>query len=154
MELNVDGERVWNTCFWVITPKGWGLQGDQTSQSWRKSTLNIRWKDYWSWSSNTLANWSEEPTHWKRPWCWERLRAGEVVGNRERDGWMASLTQWTWVWANSERQWRTGKLGVLQSNPWGCKELDTTDWAHAPTHILGKFPSVIGFKESVNHQGT
>ena len=56
-------------------------------------------KDWsWSWSSNTLAIWCKEPTHWKRPWCWERLRAAEG-GNRGWDGWMASLTQWTWVWA-------------------------------------------------------
>jgi len=33
----------------------------------------------------------------------------------EWDDWMASLTQWTWVWANSGRWWRTGKPGVLQS---------------------------------------
>ena len=45
---------------------------------------------------------------------------------------------------------RQGSLACC--SPWFCKELDTTDWAHAPTHILGKFPSVIGFKESVNHQ--
>ena len=40
---------------------------------------------------------------WKRPWWWERLRAGGERGNREWDGWMASLTQCTWVWANSRR---------------------------------------------------
>ena len=34
-------------------------------------------------------------------------------GNRGWDGWMASLTQWTWVWANYGRWWRTGKPGVL-----------------------------------------
>ena len=55
-----------------------GLQGDQTSQSSRKSVLNIHWKDWcWSWSSNTLGTWCEELTHWKRLWCWERLKAGE-----------------------------------------------------------------------------
>ena len=63
----------------------------------------------------TLATWWEEPTHWKRPWCWERWRAGGKGGIRGWDGWMASLAQWTWVWANSRRQWRTGKLGVLLS---------------------------------------
>ena len=63
-----------------------GLQRDQTSQSQRKSTLNIHWKDWcWSWSSNTLATWYEELTHWKRPQCWKRLKAIEE-GNRERDG--------------------------------------------------------------------
>ena len=43
----------------------------------------------------------EEPSHWKRPWCWKRLRARE---GRDRgwDGWMGSLTQWPWVWANSQ----------------------------------------------------
>ena len=56
-----------------------------------------------------------EPTHWKRPWCWERLKAGRQGDDRGRDGWMASRTQWTWVWASSVRWWRTGKPGVLQS---------------------------------------
>ena len=56
-----------------------GQQGDQTSQSYKKSTPNIHWKD-WCWSSNTLATWCEEPTHWKRPWCWERQRAGREGG--------------------------------------------------------------------------
>ena len=73
----------------------------------------MHWKD-WCWSSYTLATWCDEPTHWKRPWCWERLRARGERGDRGWDGWMASLTQWTWVWANSRRQWRTGKPGVLQ----------------------------------------
>ena len=61
------------------------------------------WKDWcWSWCSNTLATWFKELTHWKRPWCWEGLRAKEV-GDRGWDGWMASQTQWTWLWASSGR---------------------------------------------------
>ena len=68
-----------------------------------------------SWSSNTLATWCEGLTHWKRPWCWERLKAGGKGDNREWDGWMASPTQWTWVWVSSRScQW-TWKPGVLQS---------------------------------------
>ena len=55
----------------------------------------------WSWSSNTLATWWEELTHWKRPWCWESLRPGGEGDDRGWDGWMASLTQWTWVWVDS-----------------------------------------------------
>jgi len=56
----------------------------------RKSVLNIHWKDWcWSWNSNTLATWWKELTHWKRPWCWERLRTGER-DDRRWDGWMAS----------------------------------------------------------------
>ena len=49
------------------------------------------------------------------PWCWERLRAGGEGSDRGWDGWMASLTQRTWVWASSGRWWRAGKPGVLQS---------------------------------------
>ena len=66
-------------------------------------------------NSNILATWCEELTHWKRPWCWERLKARAEGDNRGWDGWMASPTQWTWVWANSGSYWRTGKPGVLQS---------------------------------------
>ena len=51
----------------------------------------------------------------KRPWCWERLKAGGEGDDRGRDGWMASLTQWTWVWVNSESWWWTGGPGVLRS---------------------------------------
>ena len=47
----------------------------------------------------------KELTHWKRPWCWERLKAGEEGADRGWDGWMASLTQWTWVWASSGSWW-------------------------------------------------
>ena len=61
-----------------------------------------------------LATWCEELTHLKRPWCWERLKV-EGEGDWRWDGWMASPTQWTWVWASSGRWWRAGKPGVLQS---------------------------------------
>ena len=57
----------------------------------------------------------KELTHLKRPWCWERLRTGGEGNDRGWDGWMASLTQWTWVWASSRRWWRTGKPGILLS---------------------------------------
>ena len=69
--------------------------------------------------SNTLATWWEELTHWKRPWCWERLRAGEGV-NSGWDGWMASLIQWTWVWANFRRNSR-GQGSVVCYSPLGRK---------------------------------
>ena len=98
-----------------------GLQGDPISQSWRKSVLNIHWKDcYWSWGSSTLATWWEELTHWKRPWCWERLRAGGEGDDREWDGWMASLTQGTWVWAIREivkdrEAWHAAVHGAAKS---------------------------------------
>ena len=49
----------------------------------------------------------------KRPWCWERLRAGGEGDNRGWGGWMTSLTQWTWVWVNSGSWWWTGRPGVV-----------------------------------------
>ena len=102
-----DGEDSWESL---------GLQGDPTNPSWRKSVLNIHWKDWcWSWNSNTLATWYEELTYWKRPWCWERLKAGEEGEDRGWDGWMASPNQWTWVWVNSGSWWWTGRPGMLQS---------------------------------------
>ena len=64
---------------------------------------------------NTLATWCEELIHWKRPWCWEILKAGGDWDDRGWDGWMTSPTWWTWVWANSGNWQRTGKTGVLQS---------------------------------------
>ena len=63
-------------------------------------------------------------THWKRPWCWERLRGRGEGGDRGWDGWMASPTQWTRVWADSGIQWRTGKPGMLSSQ--GFKESEMT----------------------------
>ena len=51
----------------------------------------------------------------ERPWCWEKLRAGEEGDYRGWDGWMASSTQWTWIWATSRCWWWTGEPGVLQS---------------------------------------
>ena len=72
-----------------------------------------------------MATWCEELTHWERPWCWERLKVGEA-DDRGWDGWMASLTWWTWVWAGSGDWWRTGKPGVLQST--GLQRV-RHDWA-------------------------
>ena len=71
----------------------------------------------------------EEPTHWKSPWCWERLRAGGEGDNRGWNGWMLSPTQWTWVWVNSKSLWWTVRPGVLQSM--GLQRLKN-DWATEP----------------------
>ena len=92
-----------------------------------RSVLSVHWRDWcWSWNSNSLATWCEELTHWKRPWCWERLRTGGEGDNRGWNGWMASLTQWTWVWVDS---WvGDGQGGLACCGSWGCKELDTTEW--------------------------
>ena len=100
-----------NWCFWTLV-----LEKTLESPLDCKeiSVLNIHWKDWcWSWNSNTWATWCEELTHLKRPWCWERLRAGGEGDNRGWDAWMASLTQWTYVWVGS--WWWTGRPDVLQS---------------------------------------
>ena len=67
--------------------KSLGQQRDQTSHSYRKSKLNTHWKDWcWSWRSNILVTWCEELIHWKRPWCWERLRVKGERGDRRSNG--------------------------------------------------------------------
>ena len=79
------------------------------------SVLGVHWKDWcWICSSNTLATWCKELTHLKRPWCWERLRAGGEGDDRGWDGWMASLTEWTWICVDSISWWWTGRPGVLR----------------------------------------
>ena len=50
----------------------------------------------------------------EKTWFWERLRAGGEGDNRGWDDWMASLTQWTWVWVDSSSWWWTGRPGVLR----------------------------------------
>jgi len=62
-----------------------------------------------------LATWCKELTHWRKPWYWERLKAGGEGDNRGWDGWMVPLTRWTWVWASTGSWWWTGRPGVLQS---------------------------------------
>ena len=65
-------------------------------------------------NSTTLATSCKELTHWKRPWCWEGLGAWGERDDRGWDGWMASLTRWTWVWVHSRSWWWTGRPGMLQ----------------------------------------
>ena len=92
--------------------------------------VNPKGNQHWIFTGRTDAKtgvrilWppDEEPTHWKSPWFWERLRVVGKGHDREWDGLMASLIRWTWVWADPERWWRTGKPGMLQSM--GCKVLD------------------------------
>ena len=77
---------------------------------------DIHWKDWcWRWNSSTLATRCEELTHWKRPWCWEQLKAGGEGDDKGWDGWMASPTWWMWDWANSGSYWWTAKARVLRS---------------------------------------
>ena len=94
------------------------LVNSKGNQSWI-----FIWEDWcWSWNSNNLASWCEELTHWKRPWCWERLRPGREGDDRGWDGWMASPTQRTWVWVTLGV--RDGQGGMVFCSPWGHKESD------------------------------
>ena len=86
-----------------VHPKG--------NQSWLftgKTDAEVEIPILWS---PDAKNWT---FHWKRPWCWERFKAGGERVDRGWDGWMASPTQWTWVWVNSGNWWGTGRPGVLQ----------------------------------------
>ena len=94
---------------------------------------------YWNWNSNTLAPWWEERTHLKRLWCWERLKAGGEEDDRGWIGWVASPTQWTWVWVSFGSWWRTGRPGMLKSM--GSQRV-RHDWV---TELNWSFPPVCMF---------
>ena len=64
----------------------------------------------------------------EKPWCWERLKVGGEGDNRGWDGWMASPTQWTWVWVSSGSWWWTGRPGVLQSHGVAKSRTRLSDW--------------------------
>ena len=105
-----------NWCFWIVVLDKTlesALDCKEIKPVNPKGNLNIYRKDWcWSWSSNTLA------TLLERPWCWERLKAKAEGEDRGWDGWMASLTQQTWVWANSGGQWSIGKPSHGEAKSW------------------------------------
>ena len=90
----------------------------------------------WSWSSNILATWCEELTHWKRPWCWERLKAGGEGDDRGWAGWMISQTQWRWVWVNSGSWWWTWRPGFLWSMGVAKSQTWLSDWTKLITGLM------------------
>ena len=82
-----------------------------------------------------FSPWCEELTHWKRPWCWERLVVRGKEDDRGWDGWMVSPTEWTWVWVNSGSWWWTGRPCMLQSmgsqrvgHDWATELNRTVNW--------------------------
>ena len=80
----------------------------------------------------------EEMTHLKRPWCWERLRAGEEGDDRGWDGSVASLTQWAGVWVDSGVG--DGQGGLACCGSWGRKESDTTERLNWTDVLINLFP--------------
>ena len=108
------------------------LSSKPSRPSYRKSVLTIHWKyRCWSWISSTLATWYEELTDLKRPWCWERLKAGGEGDDRGWDGWMASPAQLTWIWVDSRSWWWTGKPdlhGVTKS------QTQLSDWTETDSN--------------------
>ena len=104
--------------------------GFQNSQSYKKSILNIHWKD-WCWSSNIWATWWEEPTHWQRPWCLGRFRAGGEGGERGSHpsggvpsvGWHNRFNEHEFEQTLGDSE---GWGSLVCCSPWDHKELDTT----------------------------
>ena len=113
-------------CTWVWASSGrwWRTEKSGVLQSMGRKELDTTERLNWTDSLEGLmlklklqyfghlmwrADWLE------KPWCWQRLKAGREGDNRGWDGWMASPTQCTWVWASSGSWWWTGKPGVLLS---------------------------------------
>ena len=108
------------------TWKSLGPQGDQTSQSLKEINpeysleglmLKLQYFDHLM----------QKATRWKRPQCWERLRAGGEAGDRGWDGWVASLTRWTWVWVSYRpgMLWFMGSQGV--GHEWATERTESSD---------------------------
>ena len=111
---------------WWCCEDSWeslGHKGDQASQSWRKSTLNIHWKDWCcSWSSNILKS----QLTGKDPAAGQVWEQEGKKGDRGGDGWMVSWSQWTWVWQTPGDSEGQGSLTCC--SPWGCKETWLSGW--------------------------
>ena len=89
-----------------------------------------------AWKGLIIIIWLVIKDHWKRLWSWEGLGAGGEGDDRRWDGWMASLTRWTWVWVNSGSLWLTGRPGCGDSG--GCKESETTarlNWTEVTRYL-------------------
>ena len=98
-------EKVWEKAW--KEPRSLIILSHQTNPGAIQSLLSM------SQTVNVLTIWAQLIRYWKRLWCWEGLGAGGEGNDRGWDGWMASLTRWTWVWVNSGSWWWTRRPGVL-----------------------------------------
>ena len=108
-------------CCWRLLRVPWTAR--RSNQSILKEiSLKYSLEDWcWIWSSSILATWCEEPSHWKRRWCWERLRAGREEGEH-RMRWLDSITDWMvvnmsklWEIEKDEENWHAAVRGVEES---------------------------------------
>ena len=95
----------------------------------KKSVLGVHWKDWcWSWNANILATWCGELTHLKRPWFWERLKAGGEGDDRGWDGrWHHRLSGHEFEWTPGAGD---GQRGLVCCGSWYSKESETTEWLY------------------------
>ena len=131
----IDAFRLW--CWRILLRDPWAARSNQSilkkiSPEFSLEGLMLKLKlQYFG----HLMRWADSL---KKTLILERSKAGGEGDDRRRDCWMASLIQWTWVWANSGRWWRTGKPGVLQSMGW---QRVRHDWAteHHPKLALSEW---------------
>ena len=137
----LDCEESWapkNWCFWTVV-----LKKTLESPLDCKEIKPVNPKGNQSWiligridaEAETPMLWPPDVKHWLiwRPWCWERWKAGGEEDDRGWDGWMASPTRWTWVWASCRSWWWTGKPGMLQSM--GSDMTEGLDWTELAKHL-------------------
>ena len=120
-----DGWVLKNGCFWTVV-----LEKTLESPLDCNKIKPVNHKG----NSDTLATWCEKLIHSKRPWCWERLKVGGEGDDRGWDGWMASLTRWTW---GLSKLWEL-VMQLMCCSPWGHKESDMTDWTTMATSVKKK----------------
>ena len=127
-----------NWCFWTVVLEK-ALESPLDSKEIKP--VNPKGNQLWISIGRTEAE-AESPTLWPpevksqftgKQRCWERLKPGGEGDSRGWDSWMASLTQWTWVWARSGRWWRTGKPSAVHR----VTELDMTEWLNNNNNFGG-----------------
>ena len=156
-----------NCCFWTVVL---GKTLESPLDCKEIQPVHPKGDQSWVFIGRTDAE-AETPIHWpldaethlKRPCCWERLRAGREGDDRRWDGWMASPTQWKWVWVNSGSWWWAGRPGVLWfmgsqrvRQDWATElnwteYLNYTSWNYKSlTVFICRFPLAFKTKQNKN----